>query len=309
MAGWSNLAGTVLGYMRLGLTGPRLKNDAGGLSVRNAGDTADAPLTASVVTGALVPTNGAFSHRNKIINGNFGLNQRAVAGTVVLAAGVYGHDRFKAGVGGCTYTFATSANVTTLTITAGTLRQVIEGANLRSGTHILSWTGTATARVDAGAYGASGITGTAVGGTNQTIEFATGTVSLVQYEQGSVATPFELRPIGTELALCQRYYEKSYDLATVPGTITNTSAHEFTSAATTWYLTGTIKYLQKRSTPTIVIYSSSTGASGQLFEIASAADKTASTSFAGDKTARVFWDDRVLSKTGYRFHWTSAAEL
>lgn len=28
----------------------------------------------------------------------------------------------------------------------------------------------------------------------------------VQLEQGSVATPFEQRPIGTELALCQRYY-------------------------------------------------------------------------------------------------------
>jgi hypothetical protein len=31
----------------------------------------------------------------------------------------------------------------------------------------------------------------------------------VQVEAGSVATPFEQRPIGTELALCQRYYYKS----------------------------------------------------------------------------------------------------
>jgi hypothetical protein len=30
----------------------------------------------------------------------------------------------------------------------------------------------------------------------------------VQLEQGSVATPFERRPIGTELALCQRYYHR-----------------------------------------------------------------------------------------------------
>jgi hypothetical protein len=39
----------------------------------------------------------------------------------------------------------------------------------------------------------------------------TGTVGLgeVQLEQGSVATPFEQRPIGTELALCQRYYWRS----------------------------------------------------------------------------------------------------
>ena len=31
----------------------------------------------------------------------------------------------------------------------------------------------------------------------------------VQAEKGTVATPFEQRPIGTELALCQRYYYKS----------------------------------------------------------------------------------------------------
>ena len=31
----------------------------------------------------------------------------------------------------------------------------------------------------------------------------------VQVEKGSVATPFEQRPIGTELALCQRYYYRS----------------------------------------------------------------------------------------------------
>jgi hypothetical protein len=33
-------------------------------------------------------------------------------------------------------------------------------------------------------------------------------VTGVQLEPGSVATPFEQRPIGTELALCQRYYQK-----------------------------------------------------------------------------------------------------
>jgi hypothetical protein len=33
-------------------------------------------------------------------------------------------------------------------------------------------------------------------------------IAQVQLEQGSVATPFENRPIGTELALCQRYYQE-----------------------------------------------------------------------------------------------------
>jgi hypothetical protein len=40
----------------------------------------------------------------------------------------------------------------------------------------------------------------------------------VQLEVGSVATPFERRPYGTELALCQRYYEKA--LMAVYSTVT-----------------------------------------------------------------------------------------
>lgn len=161
------------------------------------------PGTVSVGGGLLSPQTG---FKNRIINGNFGINQRVVSGTVTLAAGVYGHDRWKAGASGCTYTFATVDNVTTLTISAGSLIQVIEGLNLQSGTYTLSWTGTAQGKIGAGSYGSTGITGTAVGGTNLNIEFNTGTVSLVQLEKGSTATPFEFRSYGQELALCQRYY-------------------------------------------------------------------------------------------------------
>jgi hypothetical protein len=39
-----------------------------------------------------------------------------------------------------------------------------------------------------------------------------------QLELGSVSTPFEHRPIGLELMLCKRYYEKSYPYTVVPGT-------------------------------------------------------------------------------------------
>ena len=154
--------------------------------------------------------------RNLIINGGFGVNQRAVSGTVTLTAGSYGHDRWKAGASGCTYTFATTNGLTTLTITAGSLQQVVEDKNVPAGTNtlIMSWTGTAQGKIGAGSYAASGVTGSVTGGSHLTVEFGTGTLANVQLEKGTVATPFEFRPYGTELAMCQRYYFKGQVLAT-----------------------------------------------------------------------------------------------
>lgn len=143
--------------------------------------------------------------RNRIINGTFSINQRVFAGGT-LAAGTYGHDRWKAGAGGATYSVAGEV----ATITAGTLQQVIEGVNVPDGgAYTLSWTGTAQARVDGGAYAASPITVTGkTAATNTTVEFGTGTVSLVQYEAGPTKTLFERRHFGIELVLCQRYYQQ-----------------------------------------------------------------------------------------------------
>ena len=75
---------------------------------------------------------------NAIANSSFNINQRGVAGTVVLAANTYGHDRWRAGASGCTYTFSTVENVTTITISAGSLQQAIDGKNLFTDTCTLS---------------------------------------------------------------------------------------------------------------------------------------------------------------------------
>ena len=155
--------------------------------------------------------------RNKIINGSFGINQRAYASGATTTAGQYTLDRWKVtGTGGVT--FSTTNNKTTVTIPSGqTLQQVIEGSNLESGAYVLSWEGTAQGRINGGAYGASGVvTATITGGANTTIEFNAGTVALVMFEKSSVATPFEHRPYGLELALCQRYYFRARATGTGP---------------------------------------------------------------------------------------------
>ncbi len=66
MATWSDIFGTTVGYLRLGLTGVRLKNSAGVLAVRNAGDSADAETTCSKITTSVaqswsVAQRGAFT--------------------------------------------------------------------------------------------------------------------------------------------------------------------------------------------------------------------------------------------------------
>jgi hypothetical protein len=81
----------------------------------------------------------------------------------------------------------------------------------------------------------------------------------LQLELGSTATPFSraASSIGEELALCQRYYEKSYAQATAPQTNTTVNrvnvANHFNS--TTGISSATIFLkVTKRSTPTITLY-------------------------------------------------------
>ena len=143
--------------------------------------------------------------RNLLINGNFQINQRGYAsGTNVGAANTYTLDRWRVVTSGQNVTFTASGNGNQITAPAGGIEQVIEGINIGGGTYVLNWTGTATATVN-GTARAKGESFTLPANTNATVRLIGGTASQVQLEPGTVATPFEHRPIGAELALCQRY--------------------------------------------------------------------------------------------------------
>jgi hypothetical protein len=78
----------------------------------------------------------------------------------------------------------------------------IAGVIVRFGLGVgATYSGTAGAWAAAGYFSATGAT--SVVGTNGATFYITG----VQLEKGSTATSFDYRPYGTELALCQRYYE------------------------------------------------------------------------------------------------------
>ena len=130
----------------------------------------------------------------------------------------------------------------------------------------------------AGSWQASGLnsaTGaTSVVGTNGATFYITG----VQLEKGTQATSFDYRPFGTELQLCQRYFQKSYDILTDKlGTVTTTGEVRWVAATVAGESAPTVMLpVVMRTTPTIIFYNTQTGASGSVYNY-SASTSTAMT--------------------------------
>lgn len=85
---------------------------------------------------------------------------------------------------------------------------------------------------------------------------ATWQITGVQLEKGSTATPFENRLYGTELALCQRYYQKSYDTnSSVPtvNTVSGAIGGYKDRTSDTSFLSVRFK-TEMRATPTVTTY-------------------------------------------------------
>jgi len=115
-----------------------------------------------------------------------------------------------------------------------------------------TYTGTAGAWAAGNYLSATGAT--SVVGTSGATFYITG----VQLEKGSTATSFDYRPYGTELVLCQRYFEKSYNIGTVAGTATESGmaqSSQNAAATGTGYIGANISWkVSKRSAPTTTLY-------------------------------------------------------
>jgi hypothetical protein len=107
-----------------------------------------------------------------------------------------------------------------------------------------TYSGTAGAWAGTTYYSATGAT--SVVGTNGATFYITG----VQLEVGSTATSFDYRPYGTELQLCQRYYEKWSNSAATFGLPTAQLYNGTTIYGRTFFL------VEKRAAPTITFSAS-----------------------------------------------------
>lgn len=128
-------------------------------------------------------------------------------------------------------------------------------------------------------------------------------VAEVQLERGSAATDFERRPIVTELAMCQRYYNQAKTGA-YPG------AFAFISMTTNSTI-GSLSFpVTMRSTPTVAI--SWLGVANNMGNVSSAVAVTA-------VPAQVWWtkdgilgvqaNSPFIAGIGYGFDYTASAEL
>jgi len=194
--------------------------------VLKAGDTMTGNLTVPSLNGG--PLAG---FRNVIING-FDLqgtvgkmiNQRGyAAGTATTSANQYCVDRWRIVVSGQSLTYSTTGGETFGVAPAGGIEQQIENVNYDTGVYTLSWEGTATASVSSGGTPhtpvANGGQFNCIRGNDLIVRFAGGTFRRVQLEPGPVATPFEHRPYGMEMALCERYYQILLAGVTIPGAL------------------------------------------------------------------------------------------
>jgi hypothetical protein len=136
----------------------------------------------------------------------------------------------------------------------------------------------------------------------------------VQFEEGSIATPFERQPYTQQLQNCQRYYEKNYDQSVGPGT-TAPSAGPFSGATATssngvgYFAFSGIFSVLKRAVPTITIYSPVTGSTAVVRNATTNVDFAAATNSAPGVSSFAITGGATSTGAFIFSNWTAVAEI
>jgi hypothetical protein len=138
----------------------------------------------------------------------------------------------------------------------------------------------------------------------------------VQIETSSVATPFEHRPFGVELSMCQRYYEQSFAYGTAP-------AQNIGSALGAPYATGQVlnqafsthvKFaVTKRAPPNaslLTTYSpNAASANWAASPLGGGTTPTAAVHEIGESGFAISGSTAVTAGQGYVVHWRAVSEI
>ena len=145
-------------------------------------------------------------------------------------------------------------------------------------------------------------------GTNGATFYVTG----VQLEEGVVSTNFDVRPYGTELSLCQRYFETSYEAGNAVGSTANPSRSiAWLAQATANYNNQRVNFsVYKRSDPTIVLLNPATGTVSQVRNLDANTNLAGTVSFTS-VTGFLGYVNNVSVTVGVSlgYHYTASSEL
>ncbi|WP_293862509.1 hypothetical protein [uncultured Alsobacter sp.] len=311
--------------------------------------------------------------RNRVINGDFRIDQRNAGASITITAGaalLYGLDRW--------YLACTGANATAQqAISGGKARLLISGASgvtgatvgqrierqnsddlangraslsvdiqavgslttvnyavyhantndafgtIASPTRTLIASGPFTVSTTEARYTVPNISIPSGATTGIEIVFSTGALGSgngfylgnVQLEAGSFCTPFDRRPHGAELALCQRYYEKSFDQNVKPAQATGIYSGAITTLVAgsafvgNALLTNRFK-VEKRATPTITAFNPRSGGTSNCMTDSAGTDTGATLNVAGTSGFMFYNSGGALNANAYAYvHFTADAEL
>lgn len=139
-------------------------------------------------------------------------------------------------------------------------------------------------------------------------------VCLVEDNESQTLNPnFVLagRDVFEELQLCQRYYEKSYDIAASPGSASTINSVQWWGQITTASPTIDCRFLvNKRATPSsVVIYNANTGATGSANDRNGNALRAMTVGDTGIKSFTANISSGYSGLTQLSFNWAADAEL
>lgn len=217
---------------------------------------------------------------NYVLNSEFLWNQRGFAGGA-LGVGVYGYDRWKAGSSGANITYSAPY----LTVNSGFILQPIEKPRFPDGCYITisADTGDTDPKVvvagDSSIFdGDPGVTGKlphtvyippgfTAAGSNLYLYLYPGKYNQVQVTIGKKPPLFQGRLWAEELPMLQRYYQKTYDHAASPGTVTTSGAVICRNSASNTFQVDLYQRVlaTMRTTPTVVWYSTNSGTAHMIY--------------------------------------------
>ncbi|HYM73597.1 MAG TPA: hypothetical protein VET89_11490 [Stellaceae bacterium] len=159
-----------------------------------------------------------------------------------------------------------------------------------------------------GAWAGSNYFGTsALSNSILTTAGATFEITNAKLEISPVPTPFRHLSISQELARCERYYEKTYDIGTAPGTATGIGSYRAIAPSTSWQMVTGFR-VTKRAAPTMTLYSTGTGAAGYLRDESMGSDLSGSSTNVGTNAFLAF-SNSVTSGHVYGVHFTADSRL